>query len=359
MKILTIHATNVTGLGAAQVVCSILHSFERVEHSFDRIVCYVPSSGPVSEYLSDSPNFEVKKISRGLPKSLSRVMECLFPAFYFNLGDNLIVLGDVPLRTKIPQLLFIHQPHLVFNSVNPNVGNGLLFKIMRGLTWLNSGYAKKVIVQTDAMKQGILDSYLDWKRRECVYAMKQPAPDWFNLSQSNHALKNYASGLKLFYPAAGYPHKNHQLISDMVSLDIPSGVIDEVRVTLGSDHFSENQSKLLKFLGRLDQGQCLIEYERADALVFPSLLESYGLPLVEAMTAGIPILVADLPYAHTLCGDEAIYFDPMDAKSLLDAITECHRKLTAGWSPDWSEQLAELPSSWDEVASFFLKQLAD
>jgi glycosyltransferase involved in cell wall biosynthesis len=57
--------------------------------------------------------------------------------------------------------------------------------------------------------------------------------------------------------------------------------------------------------------------------VFPSLIESFGHPLLEAMLAGTPILAADIPSFHEIAGDTALYFppsDPVRLASLVDAL---------------------------------------
>ena len=56
--------------------------------------------------------------------------------------------------------------------------------------------------------------------------------------------------------------------------------------------------------------------------VTPSLVESGNLTLVEAMTLGTPIAVADRPYARDLCGDAAVYFDPHRPAALAAAVTD-------------------------------------
>jgi len=57
-------------------------------------------------------------------------------------------------------------------------------------------------------------------------------------------------------------------------------------------------------------------YAEADVFVFPSLVESFGHPLVEAMAAGLPIVVSDVPVHREICGDAAAYFPLFDAEAL-------------------------------------------
>jgi glycosyltransferase involved in cell wall biosynthesis len=59
-------------------------------------------------------------------------------------------------------------------------------------------------------------------------------------------------------------------------------------------------------------------YRAVDACVFPSICESFGHPLVEAMAAGKPLVCADRPYARELCGEYALYVDPKRPEDLVD-----------------------------------------
>lgn len=57
-------------------------------------------------------------------------------------------------------------------------------------------------------------------------------------------------------------------------------------------------------------------YRHARALVFPSLAEGYGLPIVEALAAGLPVLASDIPVHREVGGGHCAYFDPHDAAGL-------------------------------------------
>lgn len=59
-------------------------------------------------------------------------------------------------------------------------------------------------------------------------------------------------------------------------------------------------------------GDLRAAYESATVLVMPSLVETVGLPMLEAASCGTPVVAADRPYAHDVCGDAASFFDPLD-----------------------------------------------
>jgi glycosyltransferase involved in cell wall biosynthesis len=72
----------------------------------------------------------------------------------------------------------------------------------------------------------------------------------------------------------------------------------------------------VRFLGPVPYAKLLGYYRSAAAFVFPSILESFGHPLLEAMLAQAPAVVSDIPAFREIAGDTALYFPPLDAKAL-------------------------------------------
>ena len=67
-------------------------------------------------------------------------------------------------------------------------------------------------------------------------------------------------------------------------------------------------------------------YREAFALIFPSLYEGFGIPLLEAMASGCPVIVSNTASMPEVCGDAALYINPLDLDSLLTAIETLVRK---------------------------------
>lgn len=63
----------------------------------------------------------------------------------------------------------------------------------------------------------------------------------------------------------------------------------------------------------------------SDVFVFPSLVESFGLPMVEALQADVPIVASDRPLAREILRDAAIYIDPLDPASIASGIASVIR----------------------------------
>jgi glycosyltransferase involved in cell wall biosynthesis len=60
----------------------------------------------------------------------------------------------------------------------------------------------------------------------------------------------------------------------------------------------------------------------ARALLMPSFAEGYGLPVVEALTAGVPVIASDIPVFREICGDRARLISPLDGEAWLEAIRD-------------------------------------
>jgi glycosyltransferase involved in cell wall biosynthesis len=84
-------------------------------------------------------------------------------------------------------------------------------------------------------------------------------------------------------------------------------------------------ARYVEFMPSLTARQVRRLYSDACLAVFPSLCESFGHPLVEAMVHGLPIVASDTPVNHEMCGDAAIYFSPLDPEDLARQI---HRVAT-------------------------------
>ena len=82
---------------------------------------------------------------------------------------------------------------------------------------------------------------------------------------------------------------------------------------------------LIEFPGVLTGSALDQLYARGDIFVYPSVVESFGHPLLEAMAVGLPIVAADVPINRELCGDSALYFSAFDPNECASAISKVMR----------------------------------
>lgn len=117
-----------------------------------------------------------------------------------------------------------------------------------------------------------------------------------------------------FYPAFECIYKNQQVIRQACAILENKGIDVTVELTIDSQY---PESKSIKSCGKLPHEQVMKKLCRA-TLIFPSYLETVGLPLVEAMSVNALILAADCQYAReTLNGyPNAYFFNPFDSEGL-------------------------------------------
>jgi len=108
----------------------------------------------------------------------------------------------------------------------------------------------------------------------------------------------------------------------------------------------------VEFVGPFSRDEARRLYADADLFVFPSLTESFGNPMVEAMAAGLPIVASDIPVNREICGDAAEYFSPLSAEELAGTL----RRVAA--DPALRRRLSEAgrrraraASRWDQHVS--------
>jgi glycosyltransferase involved in cell wall biosynthesis len=346
-----LHLTNVTGAGATQLLESLLPALEEVKDvRIDRIE--LPDRGKLAQLHSSNPDTVTAVYRRHLPNALSRFFECTWLAGRFNGESPLLVLGDLPLRCRAPQTVFLQQSNLL-KPLRYNLRpNRLKYALGRVIFKLNLNRVRAFIVQTDVMRDALERSYPKVVGK--VHVIAQPVPAWLLHSGVRRQARDRTPGqqLELIYPAADYPHKNHKLLS---RLD-PQTNWPVKRLILTLDPINNPAPKMswVECCGFLSSQRMIEEYSRVDALLFLSKEESYGFPLVEAMFVGLPIVCPDLAYARTLCGEQAIYFQPDCPNSLLDALNILQNKLKTGWWPDWTRKLEKIPNDWDFVAKKML-----
>jgi glycosyltransferase involved in cell wall biosynthesis len=150
----------------------------------------------------------------------------------------------------------------------------------------------------------------------------------------------------LYYPAATWPHKNHirllkalKIIKDQYSFDgelVLSGIAKQMHPMILAEIKSLNLSGTVKVLGYLPEDELPYLYNLARLMVFPSLFEGFGIPLVEAMACGCPIVCSNVTSIPEVVGDAAVMFSP-------DSVEDMAEKIWALWNND--EQLQIMKQS--------------
>jgi glycosyltransferase involved in cell wall biosynthesis len=348
-----LHLTNVAGAGATQLLKSLLPALER-DPAVQVSEIHLPDRGDLAQYQARNPATRAHPYRRRLPNALSRLLECTLLGRQFSGPSPLLVLGDLPLRCQAPQTVFVQTPHLTAPARSHWGPDGIKFAISRWVFRRNARYARAFIVQTAVMKDALVTTHPQVADR--VHVLAQPVPDWLLGAgvQRSGRRAGLDDKLSLVYPAAGYPHKNHRLLGQIDPADAGQWPVERLTLTLAPDRSPAPAVSWVECSGFLQPARMIDLYRHTDALLFMSTDESYGFPLIEAMFVGLPIVCPDLPYARTLCGDGAIYFDPRSIDALKAAVSTLQSRLRGGWWPDWTLQLASIPRDWESVARAML-----
>lgn len=137
-----------------------------------------------------------------------------------------------------------------------------------------------------------------------AFARPQPAPEWTGERRvvcsvgSTMARKNLELLPAVFAAMAKPP------VLVRVGEPLPKSLALAIRMVLGPDGLIE--------CGSVSEAGLAAVYQHADALIFPSRLEGFGLPVLEAMAAGCPVVSSDASSLPEVGGDAALYFAPDD-----------------------------------------------
>lgn len=279
-------------------------------------------------------------------------------------------------RPDFPQAVFVHQPHLFYPD--KHYGPRTLFNILRhGL--IKRKFARQlkntalVFCQTKVIRDRLKSHYLyDGKIEVCGTSVSQEVLQPSRPEDAPPLLDQYQDRTRLIYLSRYYPHKNleglvnlyrnhkEELQDTVVFISIDGKQHPRAKAVLESIEKEGLQNWLVN-LGEVPHEMVSHYYRGCDALLMPTLLETFGIPYLEAMACELPILTSDLDFAHEVCGNGALYFDPWNPKSMRDAILEMRQ------DPDLRKRLVqsgklrlkETYPSWDEIGGRIVRQLKD
>lgn len=242
---------------------------------------------------------------------------------------------------RIPQVVFIHQPNAFFEECVPmqSILKRLRLRFMRHQILRGAKASRAVIVQTKAMHDRILKFEPKLKERLHVIPSGYRTPSIHQkIRHEKRLIVDSAKRPRLIYISHPSEHKNHTMLVEALPGILK--VFPDASLLLTLERNGPTNPRYASFvrdiydkattlgvnenivwLGILSPDEVYYALSESDLMVFPSLSESFGLGLVEAMAAGCPITASDLAYAHDVAGKAAVYFDPLNPQDISHTVT--------------------------------------
>ncbi|WP_259086078.1 glycosyltransferase [Salinibacter ruber] len=244
--------------------------------------------------------------------------------------DAIICMNGMGCVESVPQITFIQQalPYSDEAMSTLSLGMKIKMKIVKYLMKKSIRKADGVIVQTPVMKKMLKKEFnLDNKK------VKHFMPNISGL-RDNTVIRNKRNNnedyYKLLYVGNDLNYKNIDVLKE--TLKRIRRIRPNVKLFLAGPPKRKDFQKGVEYLGFLCRKKLVRAYRSADIFLMPSLVETVSLPLVEAMSFGLPIVAADRPYAHSIGGDAIRYFNPYDSGQLASITLELLNDMSTWYS---------------------------
>jgi glycosyltransferase involved in cell wall biosynthesis len=323
-----IDARKLHDFGIGTYIRNLLQELARMDHETEFVILSRPDDSVAVTTLGE--NFRVVKETAGnyslaeqvkIPMDLRRERVDLFHAPHYVL----------PPLVRCPSVVTIHDCiHLMFPQYLPNRWS---LAYARTSITLAAKRSTRVLTVSESSKRDILrfvdippgkidviynaydERFRDVPNEEAVARVRER----FQL-QDQFVL--YAGNVK--------PHKNLERLIEAFHL-VRSRGLDHLKLVLIGDEISKYTAlrravhrhqlhKYVRFLGFLPLDTLAVLYRLAGVFVFPSLYEGFGLPPLEAMASGTPVVTSNVSSLPEVAGNAAVLVDPYNASAIADGI---------------------------------------
>ena len=327
MKI-AIDARKLHDFGIGTYIRNLLRHLARIDRENDYVLlCHEPDIGVADALgenfrtlLEPAANYSLSEQIH-IPLVLLREKPAVFHAPHYVL----------PVAVRSRSVVTIHDCiHLMFPQYLPNRA---AYAYARGTMWSAAKRSDRILTVSEASKRDILHFFnVPPEKIAVVYNgiderfSIEPSPEDMarvrERFQLDHGFVLYAGTIK--------PHKNLvRLIEAFAALR--KGEFRDLKLLIIGDEISKLPSlrravhshklhKHVRFLGFLPDEALAALYRLAAVFVFPSLYEGFGLPPLEAMASGTPVVTSNVSSLPEVAGDAAILVDPYDVGSIVDGV---------------------------------------
>lgn len=213
----------------------------------------------------------------------------------------------------------------------------------RRLEWVKKE-ADRVIVPSEATKEDLLPLGIAEEKIRVI----PEAPTYFPSSRKDvdGVKRKYNIRTKYLLAVGLSPYKNTVRI--IKAFDLVGGGKDLKLVVVGRPNFVDiKERRGVMFVGAIPDTELSALFTGAEALVFPSLYEGFGLPVLDAFNCGIPVVTSNISSMPEVAGGAAVLVDPYDVNSIAGGI----EKVLRGPKGFIEKGLARIKDfSWEKTA---------
>src|SRR5688500_7009447 len=323
-----IDARKLHDFGIGTYIRNLLRQLARMDRETDYILLSPAADLDVAaqlgpnfrSVLEPSPNYSLREQIH-VPWVLRRERPDVFHAPHYVL----------PPAVRCRSVVTIHDCiHLMFPQYLPNRA---AYAYARASMWSAAKRSNRILTVSEASKRDILRFFN--VRPEKVVVVYNAIDERFRVTpaeedvarvreryQLDHKFILYAGNIK--------PHKN--LVRVIEAFDeLRKGSFDDLKLLIIGDEISKLPAlrravhthklhKQVRFLGYLPDETLAILYRLASVFVFPSLSEGFGLPPLEAMASGTPVVTSNVSSLPEVAGGAAVLVDPYDVGSIVSGI---------------------------------------
>ena len=325
---IAIDARKLHDYGIGTYVRNIVRYLARIDHENEYVLLCRPADADSVRALGEnfravpepSGNYSLKEQIR-LPLTLRRIGADVFHAPHYVLPPFL----------PCPAVVTIHDCiHLMFPEYLPN---RFAHAYARTFMTLAAKRSARILTVSEASKRDILHFFhVPASKVEVIYNAiddrfdREPEADDVLRVRQRYQLNDpfllYAGNIK--------PHKNVDRVIEAFARLKKRG-FEQLKLLIIGDEISKSPQlrravhrhqlhKHVRFLGFVPDATLAVLYRLADVFVFPSLYEGFGLPPLEAMASGTPVVTSNVSSLPEVVGDAALLIDPRDSEAIAGAV---------------------------------------
>jgi glycosyltransferase involved in cell wall biosynthesis len=187
----------------------------------------------------------------------------------------------------------------------------------------------------------------------------QQRSDPFVLKRFDLRSKKFLLAVGSLNPTKNFPSLVNAYIQSSLSNDLPLVIVGSVNRDVFRSFGSLHDHPMVIWVGGVSDAKLRALYENAAAFVFPSLYEGFGIPPLEAMQCGCPVVASQAPAVLEVCGDAAVYFDHRDYRTIAPAIESLLQNVEQGSRLIKLGRQQAAKFSWDISAERLLSALVE